>query len=163
LKLSLRSLRRKNQRGAAMAEGAVVLPLLCIFFGLMMYVHNSYKLKMQLQADSRFAAFSSAAHACADGEGIDAGDQRGVDAKIPAEGNAPDADKDAAVEPGWLETTANRTGTAEALRRTRKVTALSNVYCNPKTIGTGEGLGKLLSFVKHAFGFVPKWAAGLIR
>lgn len=144
-----------------MAEGAVVLPVLAVFFGMMMYVHNSYRLKIELQADSRFAAFSSAAHACS--ESASAGEQRGVDSTIPAEGNAPEADKDAAVETTWLETTANRTGTAEALRRTRKVTSFSSVYCNPTTTGTGEGLGKLLSFAQHAFGIVPKWAAGLIR
>lgn len=158
-----RSLKRKTSLGAAMAEGGVVLPVLAVFFGMIMYVHNSYQKKIDVQAESRFAAFSSAAHACS--ESAAGGEQRGVDVTVPAEGNAPDAEKDVAVDANWLETTANKTGTAVALKRTREVKGFSTVYCNPDGLGLGavaDGLAKLFAFAQYAFGFVSKWAAGLI-
>ena len=170
MKLSLdRTRARRSSLGAAMAEGGVVLPVLAVFFGMMMYVHNAYQQKALIQAESRFAAFSSAAHGCKrapEGATKAAGDQRGVEVDVPAEANAPDEEKDAAVETTWLEITANKTATATALRRTTKVTAFSTVYCNPHGLDAGaaaEGLAKLFAFAQHAFGFVPQWAKGLIR
>lgn len=145
-----------------MVEGAVVLPVLAVFFGVMMYVHNAYLKKMQVGADARFAAFSNAAHGCP--AGGSAGGQSGVDLEVPAEANARDADKDVSLESTWLKTTANKTAVAVALGRTRTVTATSVVYCNPATVesASGGGKSKMAEFVRHALGYVSRWARGLI-
>lgn len=59
-----RRTRRAGKRGAAMVEGAVVLPMLAVFFGVMMFVHDVAMTKLEIRSDTRNAAFSSAAHSC---------------------------------------------------------------------------------------------------
>lgn len=171
---------RARQRGAAMAEGAVVLPVLAVFFGVMMYVHNAYVAKAKIQVETRFRAFSNAAHACM-AEDSGAGDVAGPSAgPIPAEGDAPDQEKTEALKTVWLETKANTTTVAVALGRSRRVAADSHVYCNPVTYAASEvpgaaagalaniagtvakGLWKVLVFCGHALGHVAQWAMGWI-
>jgi hypothetical protein len=171
---------RSKQRGAAMAEGAIVLPVLCVFFGVMMYIHNAYLAKATIQADTRFRAFSNAAHACMAGDS-GSGDVNGPDpGAIPAEGDAPDKDKSESLKTVWLETQANKSKVAVALGRSRTVTAESHAYCNPVTYSASEvpgamagalakvagavakGLWKVLKFCGHALGYVAQWARGWI-
>ena len=45
--------RRRGQRGAAMVEAAVVIPVMLVFLGLTMWVHNSYDEKLASQTSTR--------------------------------------------------------------------------------------------------------------
>ncbi len=171
---------RSRMRGAAMVEGAVVLPMLAVFFGVMMYVHNAYLKKQVVMSETRFKAFSNAAHACMSGDSSTGG-QHGIDpGQIPKEGDAPDQDKTESLKTTWLETKANTTAVAVAMGRTRRVDARSAVYCNPVTYGAtdlpgaaagalakvagavGKGLMKALKFAGHAIQYVAQWAMGWI-
>jgi hypothetical protein len=60
---------RARTRGAALVEAAVVLPVMCIFLGLMLYVQQEYKAKQTMMAQSRHDAFSAALHANCGGGG----------------------------------------------------------------------------------------------
>lgn len=166
--------RRARERGAAMVEGAVVLPMLTVFFGVMMFVHNVAMTKLEIRSETRNAAFSSAAHACI-GSGSFA-ERVGVPSPpIPMEANPPDAEKDASLQNTYIETKANETKAAIALGRSQVVRAESSLYCNPHqfgmnllegwvaaNMGAGWGLMKMVKFVKWALTFVPLWGRGLL-
>lgn len=154
-----------------MVEGAVVLPVLAIFFGVMMFVHNVALTKLEIQSETRNAAFSNAAHSCI-GSGSWA-EFLGIPTKIPMEANPPDEDKDASLDTHYIETQANKTKVAIALRRSQSVKAESHLYCNPHQFGmnlfggwvaanTGLSWGalKMFEFVKWALKFVPLWGNG---
>lgn len=171
---------RKRERGAAMVEGGVLLPVLAVFFGMMMYIHNAYMTKATIMSETRFKAFSNAAHACMGGD-ASPGDVNGVDpGTIPKEGDAPDQEKTESLKTVWLETRANTTAVAVALGRSRKVDSKSQLYCNPVTYSAMElpgaaagalaklagavakGLWKVLKFCGYALGYVAQWAMGWI-
>lgn len=122
--------RRSSQRGAAMVEAGVVLPVLAVFFGVMMLVHNMYLAKLEIQSDTRNLAFSSGAHACVDGNVEFVGKQLEA-GPLPKEGDAPDPDKQRSVTVDFLTTRGNATAVAVALGRTKTVTAKSTAMCNP--------------------------------
>ena len=151
-----------------------MLPMLAVFFGVMMFVHNVAMTKLEIRSETRNAAFSSAAHSCigsgsiAEIVGIPSG-------PIPMEANPPDADKDASLENTSIETKANKTKVAVALGRSQAVKAESSLYCNPyqfgmnlfggwvaANMGMGWGIGKMLRFVNWALDFVPFRARGLL-
>lgn len=157
-----------------MVEAAVVLPVLAVFFGIMMLVHNVALAKLEIQSDTRFGAFSNAAHACI-GEGS-YGEIVGIPSgPVPLEANPPDDEKDASLETLWIETQANKTKVAVALRRSQSVKAESHLYCNPyqfgmnlfggwlaANAGAGWGVIKMAKFVKWALKFVGLWSRGKI-
>lgn len=178
MRKSYRHLARK--RGAAMAEGAVVLPVLAVFFGVMMYVHNSYYTKLDIQHDTRHLAFSNAAHACKD-LGWETTHQRLDPGPLPKEGDAPDTEKDMSLDTRpFFWTRGNATQVAVALGRSRKVTAQSRVFCNPYVIafyeppgararalqylaaGIQAGFWKMLKFAGHSMQYLGQWTGGFI-
>lgn len=59
-----RIVRRRRQRGAAMIEAAIVIPVLCIFIGLIVFTHRSYSTKIEKQTATRAGTLYYASHAC---------------------------------------------------------------------------------------------------
>ena len=56
--------RRRGQRGAAMVEAAVVIPVMLVFLGLTMWVHNSYDEKLASQTSTRAQVLYYGSHNC---------------------------------------------------------------------------------------------------
>lgn len=172
--------KRIRQRGAAMVEAAVILPVLAVFFGVMMYVHNSYLEKLIIQHETRHLVFSNAAHACRD-NGFESVQQRLDPGPIPKEADAPDEEKRMSLEttPFW-ETRGNSTSVAVALSRSRTVTGRSKVFCNPYVLafydppgdkaralqylaaGIQAGMWKMLKFAGWSLQYLSQWTNGLI-
>jgi hypothetical protein len=69
LSATKRSRRRRRSLGAALAESAVVLPVLVIFFGLSSYIAKLYQTKQLKQTAGRSQAMGYAAHGCQGGGG----------------------------------------------------------------------------------------------
>lgn len=63
--LRIRTLRkRRNKRGAALVEAALVIPVMLVFLGLIMFTHRSYDVKMDKQLGTRAGTLYYASHAC---------------------------------------------------------------------------------------------------
>lgn len=62
--LTNRLQRRKGQRGAALVEAAVVIPVMLVFLGLTMWVHNAYDEKLASQTSSRAQVLYYGSHNC---------------------------------------------------------------------------------------------------
>jgi len=58
---------KANQRGAALVEAAVVLPCMLVFLGCIMFAHDSYDAKMDIQMQTRAGVMYYASHGCAGG------------------------------------------------------------------------------------------------
>ena len=56
--------RRKGQRGAALVEAAVVIPVMLVFLGLTMWIHNAYDEKLASQTSTRAQVLYNASHNC---------------------------------------------------------------------------------------------------
>lgn len=55
---------RKGQRGAALVEAAVVIPVMLVFLGLTMWVHNAYDEKLASQTSARAQVLWYGSHNC---------------------------------------------------------------------------------------------------
>ena len=55
---------RRAKRGAAMVEAAVVIPVMLVFLGLTMWVHNSYDEKLASQTSTRAQVLYYGSHNC---------------------------------------------------------------------------------------------------
>lgn len=55
---------RRRQRGAALVEAAVVIPVMLVFLGLTMFVHNSYDEKLAAQTSTRAQVLYYGSHNC---------------------------------------------------------------------------------------------------
>jgi Flp pilus assembly protein TadG len=55
---------RRNRRGAALVEAAVVIPVMLVFLGLTMFVHNAYDEKLALQTSTRAQVLYYGSHNC---------------------------------------------------------------------------------------------------
>lgn len=55
---------RRKERGAALVEAALVLPVMVVFIGLIMFTHKSYDVKMDKQLGTRAGSLYYASHAC---------------------------------------------------------------------------------------------------
>lgn len=170
---------RSRKRGAAMVEAAVVLPLLCLFYGMIMLVHNTGLAALDVQQATRDVAFSNAAHAC-ENLGFESATQRIDPGPIPKEGDAPDREKTMSLDTTpFIETRANSTKVAVALQRSTKVQGRSQVYCNPLLIAYNEpgsaaralryiaasvqaGMWKMVKFAGWAMGYLGEWTEGFI-
>ncbi|MFO0670246.1 MAG: TadE family protein [Polyangiaceae bacterium] len=58
---------RARVRGAVLVEAALVMPLLCVFLGLMVFFHRAYKAKISTRAAARENAFDVASRGCPNG------------------------------------------------------------------------------------------------
>lgn len=155
-----------------MVEGAVVLPVLAVFFGIMMLVHNTALAKLEVQSETRFAAFDNAGHACI-GSGSIAEIIGVPSGPIPFWADADDKDKEESLKNIWIETHANKTRVAVALGRTQTVRGGSHLYCNPyqfgmnllggwaaANMGLAWGIMKMAKFVKFALKYLPLFGNG---
>jgi type II secretory pathway pseudopilin PulG len=153
--------RRKKQRGAALVEAAVVLPVLAIFLGLIMYEYSSYKEKMKVQQTSRENALYFASHGCRGGSGGLGGlggygpagytldndgntTYQGAIAKGP-----PGADAmQGATDRSFNAAQSSMSAQAQGGGRTRTVKGTSQAYCNERP-ENGDPIG----VIKWSFGF----------
>jgi hypothetical protein len=55
---------RRRARGAALVEAAVVIPVMLVFLGLTMWIHNSYDEKLASQTSTRAQVLFYASHNC---------------------------------------------------------------------------------------------------
>ena len=150
--MSTRTRRRRRQRGAALVEAAVVMPVLVIFLGLLEFVYAEYATKQQLMAQSRYDAFTKSLHADCDGIG-DIGNG------LPVIGSLESAAK---YVPGVgqllegvqaLATTENPdvVGVAIGGGRSRVEGSTSYVYCSPQSFSEvwQSMVTKTLDSLKH--------------
>lgn len=56
--------KRNRQRGAALVEAAIVIPVMLVFLGLTMWIHNSYDEKLASQTSTRASVLFYASHNC---------------------------------------------------------------------------------------------------
>jgi hypothetical protein len=56
--------KRSRERGAALVEAAVVIPVMLVFLGLTMWIHNSYDEKLASQTSTRAQVLYYASHNC---------------------------------------------------------------------------------------------------
>jgi hypothetical protein len=61
---NLRKRNRSKERGAALVEAALVIPVMLVFLGLIMFTHRSYDTKMNKQLGTRAGTLFYASHAC---------------------------------------------------------------------------------------------------
>jgi hypothetical protein len=61
---TLAAKRRKSARGAALAEAAVVMPIMCMFLGLFTFAKKSYDKRLETQNASQAAVGFQASHGC---------------------------------------------------------------------------------------------------
>lgn len=55
---------RRRQRGAALVEAAVVIPVMLVFLGLTMWIHNAYDEKLASQTSTRAQVLWYGSHNC---------------------------------------------------------------------------------------------------
>ena len=60
----LRIRKRRKQRGAALVEAALVIPVMLVFLGLIMFTQRSYDVKIDKQLGTRAGTLYYASHAC---------------------------------------------------------------------------------------------------
>lgn len=61
---NLKRRNRRKERGAALVEAALVIPVMVVFLGLIMFTHRSYAVKMDKQLGTRAGTLYYASHAC---------------------------------------------------------------------------------------------------
>jgi hypothetical protein len=86
---------RRRERGAALTEAAVVIPVFLILFASLVFVHKLYSVKGATRNQARHAMWAYALNACEDGKytsklasKADSGDQPTLDA-MKNDGNLP--------------------------------------------------------------------------
>jgi hypothetical protein len=145
--MTSRARSRRYTRGAALVEASAVMPVILIFYGLMVFVFREYDVKTTLMAKSRDAAFRGALHQCGAGAEVD---RASADlARVPGYGSPEKAAYSRRVldgaemetfvtARGMKATSMSRDTVTNAplsqLVRTRELTASSQVYCVPLEI-----------------------------
>jgi hypothetical protein len=138
---------RARARGAAMVEGIVIITVMLVFIGMIMFAHDSYARKIDLQTSTRSTSLFFASHAC-DGGAPDAVTSQGQSAEFGADTRGLEGttsrlrnSERAGASRDWgiarSEQTAEVNGSAIVdLRRTglhRRVGAKSAVACNERS------------------------------
>jgi hypothetical protein len=139
---------RWSRRGAALVEASLVMPVIVIFYGLMVFVFHEYDLKGSLMATTRLQAFQTALHQCKGSDDIAptaAGFTR-VDAFEGAtraqyvSAILDGAGARAYVATGGMKATATTHGVASnsplsQVVRERDISSESEVFCVPRSMG----------------------------
>lgn len=60
---------RRRQRGAAMAEAAIVMTTLLVFLGVIIWTRNSYGMKLDMQQQTRSSSLYYSSHGCSGDKG----------------------------------------------------------------------------------------------
>ncbi|WP_394843201.1 pilus assembly protein [Pendulispora brunnea] len=134
---SKKTARRIRNRGAAMVEAAVIMPVLISFFGFLTFFYAGYSAKQEAMAASRNGAFSQALQGgCGGGQAFpikpDVGGGQGVG---EVAGKSP---LDGMVSQGIFTTSGSASKKAtnaglSVLAWSKDVTANSYVFCSPAT------------------------------
>lgn len=154
-----RATRRRGARGAALVEAAVVIPVMLVFLGLTMWVHNSYDEKLASQTSTRAGTLYYASHDCEEEvpenlsvqlgtktsggnskSGEDSDTSEGADGAAKHAGSKLGDEEQTPMKQTWNKVTAHRdtsvAGTAVQDRQkvafTVPITADSEVACNEK-------------------------------
>jgi hypothetical protein len=147
-----------------MVEGALVLPVLTMFFGLLQFVHAEYDTKMLTMWDAHNQTWAYASHGCVGGQGVvasepnqAANDAAGEIASAPhdpVENKSRQTLGDFGVSvigaPGIVERHA--TGNAKASRYQRAIDSKSWLFCNEQNY-TGS-LGVMSEFYNVAGSYI---------
>ncbi len=152
---------RRSQRGAALVEAAVVIPVMLVFLGVITFTHKSYSTKLDKQTTLRAATLYYASHACSGEapagiavttEGIDPGADTG---QADSAAGKLDPSVGAGISRDWNMVRVNPgdttvTGSAVNDRRTvslqRTISTFSVVGCNEKRYD--NEWTKVFSFIK---------------
>ncbi len=159
--MSNRFKKRSRQRGAALVEAAVVLPVLAIFLGLIMYEYNSYKQKIAVQQTSRENSLYFASHGCRGNSGglgglggygpagytLDTNGNTSYQGAIDKGPPGADAMK-GSTDRSFNMAQSSMQATASGGGRSRTVKGSSQAYCNERP-ENGDPIGVM----KWSFGF----------
>ncbi|MGH7284322.1 MAG: TadE/TadG family type IV pilus assembly protein [Polyangiaceae bacterium] len=157
-----RALLKRNSRGAAMVEAAVILPLLAGFYGLFQFAHAEYDAKLVTMATAENDTSAYAAHACEGDEDVTPGvpddslnRSKEILAKAPADPAHQTSSKIFSVvnilaaSPPIVARQA--TSTAKWSKYERTVTSRTWSFCNeenyeqkPGFVGAIDGFGKFV-------------------
>ena len=126
--------RRIPQRGAALVEASVVIPVLVIFLGLMKYTRASYAEKIRQQNSTRENSMVYASHGCQGGGSGGAADYS-LDANGDSDaqkviGKKDDSAAQAATSASFNTATSSMNGTVFVAGKARQISSKSSVYCN---------------------------------
>ncbi len=145
-----------------MVEAAVVLPMLCVFFGLMMFVRAQYSAKLYTMADARQKTWDNASHGCV------SGGEEGTSLDVP---DPPADTKSKVIDPGPSQgakqqgmsklvrkTSTGATATTTISSYTGSAASTSYVFCNEENYGEGI-VGMLTGFVSFVSSF---WRTGVL-
>jgi len=139
---------RRRQRGAALVEAALVLPVICSFLGMMIWFHSIYWTKQEVILRARADALTYASSACSGQKPPSDGSASGS-----LSGHASDAQSVGGVGDS-LTTKSNAahvtaTGVAQGRGGTsgtwkREITYSASVMCNERS--TPSGIAGMVSF-----------------
>lgn len=148
------ALRRRRSLGAAMVEGAVMLPIMATFFGMMTYNFKSIDTRVRADAEVRANVSDVAAHNCENSSsGTAALMEMGLGVLDSATSSAGSklGDQGSAQILGKMVQSAAQTVAAEASTRwgTRTVTSAAKMTCNEKPFN--GNIGTWFKYAASAF------------
>jgi hypothetical protein len=144
-------IRLSARRGAALVEAAAVMPVLVIFYGILLFVFHEYDLKGSLMAATRHEAFRMSLRQCQDASDpkqteVGFGGVPSFESSVRSP-YAPDVIQGSRLRP-YVETRgmkaiAMATGTAtnaplSQAVRSRTISSESEVFCVPRSMGGGQ-------------------------
>lgn len=153
---------RRSERGAALVEAAVVIPVMLVFLGCIMFTHKSYQTKLDRQTNARSSALYYASHACKgdvpQGLSSDVVDTNtGGDSGDATKGGSKVGSSSEGLSRNWTMVRVNPgdtsvTGSAIDDRQTvvlqRSVSAFAMVGCNERPRGSSNPISEIYNFVK---------------
>lgn len=134
----VRSMRRGNQRGAALVEAAVVLPVMIAMLGLTMMMYQAYSAKLVSNQQVRSEVLDYASHACKSQKITYSGNTKGGGSVATGAGGAGASDSTSAGALGASGGSAKASGImakAEVSYATKSI-----VNPKPNTATAGQGL-----------------------
>lgn len=156
-------LRRKHRsRGAAMVEAAVVLPMLCMFLGIMTFARAQYSAQLYTMADARQKTWDNASHGCVsggeEGTSLDVPDPPGNTTQKVINPGPSQAAKEEGIVKIVRKTSAGATATTSLGQYSGGAGSTSYVFCNEENYGEGA-IGMLTGFVNFVSSF---WRTGVL-
>ncbi len=150
---------KRGERGAAMVEAAMILPVISLFFGLSIWMMSSYYEKLNQMQTARYDVAYYAAHSCDEtAPAGNAGAGEGDDMDVGGVGGAKGKGGQDVAPPGEMGKSLN-TKTRIAHETTdkevnkfgysRPVRNSSHMMCNEKH--NGGGISSIFSFAKSFF------------
>lgn len=144
--------RRAQKRGASLVEAAVVLPILCMFLGLNLYVKAAYDERIYEQSTTRRETAFYASHACQGSGGTDTED--GGEYGPPATSEEDPGQKDErtgdALSRKFNTAVKKMSKEVKEAGLTRKVSAASWMMCNEKG-GFGDVFKTMINMAIEMF------------